>query len=1002
MHFKLSPQSGRPPGLAAIALLLLLCACATRASAQGAASSDALRSPVVGPPAGSLVIAGGGRLGAEIMERFVLLAGGPEAHIVVMPGAGDAASYPPDWGGLELLRQAGATRLTVLHTRDRATADSDSFAAVLRNATGVWIPGGRQWRLTETFLDTRTHRELHALLDRGGVIGGTSAGASVQGSFMVRGAPEGNHIMIAPGFTTGFGFLRATAVDQHLLARNRQDDMLAVLDLHPGLLGIGIDEGTAIVVHGDRAEVVGASSVAFYRPADGGGVPYYFLQDGDVFDLARRVTTHRASRCPETPAGSDRPHHDLYCFDLVPAPDFMAAIGAVHMHHQPSAFGVAVTETGVHRFDLEVMVEGLPDPRSLGDFTTYVAWVTTPLLRPFEKVGPVAEGRSARGSVAFNQFMVMVSAEPSGDVTERSGPLVLRGTSPAMRLRPADDPVLLLGATDPHDDHDVHAAHAAHAAGHAGHAAASSAALAAGGEWVVPPMEPGVLMPPGMMSLRPGTAPFLPADAPGIPDARPREVLELGDGAHIELVAGPVRRTINGRSLIMYGYNGQYPGPLLRVAQGTTINVTFRNQVDLPGSIHWHGLRLDNRFDGVPHVTQDAVPPGGEFHYTVHFPDAGIYWYHPHHREDIQQDLGLYGNMLVDPTDPAAYNLVHREAVLILDDILLAQEGLVPYGADTPTDALMGRFGNVFLVNGETDYRLDVQRGEVVRLYLTNASNTRTYNLSFNGARMKVVGSDVGRFEREAWVNSVVLAPAERYIVEVLFDAAGRVPMLNRVQAIDHMAGAFLSRTDTLAHVHVRPEPAAPDLAGAFARLRTHDDVIADIDAVRHHFDRPVDHQLLLTMEARGLPRSVELMMLEDSAYFHPVEWHSTMQMMSWIATGREVTWIARDMATGRQNMDIDWRFRVGDVVKLRITNARDAVHAMQHPIHIHGQRFLVLSRNGVASDNLVWKDTLLLPVGQTADVLLELTNPGRWMLHCHIAEHMEAGMMMVFEVERN
>lgn len=136
-----------------------------------------------------------------------------------------------------------------------------------------------------------------------------------------------------------------------------------------------------------------------------------------------------------------------------------------------------------------------------------------------------------------------------------------------------------------------------------------------------------------------------------------------------------------------------------------------------------------------------------------------------------------------------------------------------------------------------------------------------------------------------------------------------------------------------------------------------------------------------------------------DSTYFHPVEWAGTMPMMNWASTPNQVRWILRDPATGNEDMDIDWQFRVGDVVKIRLANLREAFHAMSHPIHIHGQRFLILEENGVANDNLVWKDTMLLPVGSTADILLELTNPGRWMLHCHIAEHLESGMMMAFTV---
>ena len=142
--------------------------------------------------------------------------------------------------------------------------------------------------------------------------------------------------------------------------------------------------------------------------------------------------------------------------------------------------------------------------------------------------------------------------------------------------------------------------------------------------------------------------------------------------------------------------------------------------------------------------------------------------------------------------------------------------------------------------------------------------------------------------------------------------------------------------------------------------------------------------------------------MLYDWIYFNPVEWSGTMPIMNWLTTSNEVTWLLRDSVTGAENMDIDWNFQVGDVVKSRLVNNRDAWHAMQHPLHIHGQRFLVLDQDGVRNNNLVWKDTVLLPAGTTTDILLEISNPGRWMVHCHIAEHLESGMKFVFEVLPN
>jgi cyanophycinase len=243
----------------------------------------------VGPANGTLLLAGGGRLGPEILSRFVQLAGGTSARIVIIPTAGEQDDFTADWTGYEQFRRMGVRDLTVLHTRSRQEADRAEFVEPIRKATAVWMPGARQWRLANSYLDTRTHRELSALLERGGIIGGTSAGASIQSSYLVRGTESGNQPLSSPGNDRGFGFLRDVAVDQHLLARSRQDDLVEVVRRHPELLGIGIDEGTAIVVQRDLAEVIGRSSVAFYNTRDAEGRAYYFLQSGDVFDLARRA-----------------------------------------------------------------------------------------------------------------------------------------------------------------------------------------------------------------------------------------------------------------------------------------------------------------------------------------------------------------------------------------------------------------------------------------------------------------------------------------------------------------------------------------------------------------------------------------------------------------------------------------------------------------------------------------------------------------------------------------
>jgi len=363
----------------------------------------------------------------------------------------------------------------------------------------------------------------------------------------------------------------------------------------------------------------------------------------------------------------------------------------------------------------------------------------------------------------------------------------------------------------------------------------------------------------------------------------------------------------------------------------------------------------------------------------------------------------MYGNILVRAPD-SAWSPANREAVLMLDDVLVGDAGAgagpIPPGRESPTHALMGRFGNVFLVNGRRDYQLQVRRGEVVRFYLTNATNARTLNLSFPGAQLKLVAADAGPFKTERPVESVVIAPAERYVVHVRFPRAGRVALVNQVQGLDHLFGRFFPEVDTLGVVQVAPGTVAPGYGRAFA-VNKRDSVVAkELERYLRFRTQAPAKTLVLTLATKNLPFVTERLMQLDSIFFQPVEWSGSMPMMNWAATGDQVRWILRDPETGRENMDIDWHFPRGAPVKLRLVNERRAFHGMQHPIHLHGQRFLVLAVNGVPVSDLAWKDTVLVPAGSTVDILFDTSNPGRWMLHCHIAEHLSAGMMMHLTVD--
>ena len=491
-------------------------------------------------------------------------------------------------------------------------------------------------------------------------------------------------------------------------------------------------------------------------------------------------------------------------------------------------------------------------------------------------------------------------------------------------------------------------------------------------------------------------------DPTGLPEVVSTEVVQLEDGAIYDMTAEIVQKEINGKAVRMLAYNRQVPGPTIKVAQGSTVTLIFQNKTDIETLFHSHGLRLDNRFDGTQ-LTQVPIEIGETFEYTLSFPDAGVYWYHPHIREDYTQESGLYGNYLVVPSNKDYWAEVDDEELLVLDDLSLESDGtLESFYKDHGTKTLMGRFGNHYFVNGNSDETFEVSAGNTTRFFLTNVANTRTFNIQFSGAELKRVGADASKYEREELVNSVVLAPSERVVVEVRYPQAGNFEVLNVTPG----------KRDPIASVIVVDTESST--IASFENLRENNDVIEEINQYRTYFDQEPDKKLLLTIDLK------EMMNMDHSAMGHDmegmmdhssnhadgeeglytgVEWEDLMPMMNNMSTSDNVSWDIMDEQTGKQNMNIDWSFRQGDVVKIRIQNDANSAHPMQHPFHIHGQRFLVLERDGVRNDNLAWKDTTLIRTGETVDIVVEMSNIGKWMAHCHIAEHLEAGMMMGFEV---
>ncbi len=498
----------------------------------------------------------------------------------------------------------------------------------------------------------------------------------------------------------------------------------------------------------------------------------------------------------------------------------------------------------------------------------------------------------------------------------------------------------------------------------------------------------------------------------GLEGVEESQVYNLEDNERINLSIDIVKKIIQGNEIRMFGYDGQIPGPLLKAKQGSSVYVNVTNNLDVETTVHWHGLRLENKYDGVPGETMDVQKPGDSFEYKLDFVDEGIYWYHPHVREDYQQELGLYGNMLVNPTYDDYYNGVNLEVPLILDDILIVDGDVEPFYKDYGTKTLMGRFGNVMLINGDEEYSLEANKGDVVRFYLTSVSNTRMFNISIPGVQIKLVGSDIGSYEKEEYVDSIIIAPAQRYTIEAYFENSGEFEIKHINPHTEY----------TMGKVNILDSSSEEDYSNEFLSLRENVYVKEDINDFKEYFGKEVDVNIELSIDMMGMGSSMldglnheervehcEMMpnMMGCESYLDgeeehemKIEWEDEMERMNSMSTSESLTWILRDRENDKENMDIDLNFNVGDKVKIRLFNDPNSMHPMQHPIHFHGQRFLVLERDGDKNENLVWKDTVLIPVGETVDILLDITNPGEWMAHCHIAEHLESGMMMSFKVQ--
>jgi len=410
-----------------------------------------------------------------------------------------------------------------------------------------------------------------------------------------------------------------------------------------------------------------------------------------------------------------------------------------------------------------------------------------------------------------------------------------------------------------------------------------------------------------------------------------------------KLRAAPTKvQHFNGQTLDVWAYSGKVPAGVLRVKLGEEMQVTLRNDLPQPTTIHWHGMRVPNAMDGVPGVTQDPIEPGDKFVYRFVPKDAGTFWFHPHVRTSEQVERGLYGVLIVEDAVPLPYN---RDEVWVLDDWRLGRDGQIDPRFVTRSDLSHdGRWGRVITVNGKTRQEMVVQPGERIRLRLANTANGRVFRPDFSKFKPRMIAVDGMYTDGPLEFRNFDLAPGNRVDLDII------VPSELSGKTI-HIMDRFTRRPFTLATIRVEGEP---------------------IETPR--FDPPSNPRI--PEYAGALERDVDVTYVLDAR-------RGGKHGIQWTINGRP--WGEHEIT----------EFTHGHWTKLRFQN----VSPRLHPMHIHGQFFKVLARDGKPANERFFRDTVLLYGEQTIDVAMVPIDWGKWMMHCHILEHAEAGMMTLIEV---
>ncbi len=452
----------------------------------------------------------------------------------------------------------------------------------------------------------------------------------------------------------------------------------------------------------------------------------------------------------------------------------------------------------------------------------------------------------------------------------------------------------------------------------------------------------------------------------------------IDGGVETRLTAGgatiPLRGG-DGSRLQVWAFNGQVPGTELRVRQGDRLRVIVDNALDEETTVHWHGVRVPNAMDGVPHLTQVPIPPGEKFTYDFVVPDAGTYWYHPHQRSFEQVGRGLYGPLIVEEKQPIR---VDRDLTWVLDDWRIDSSGQISGGFGSPHDAMMaGRVGNTITINGRLPQPLAVRAGERIRLRLINAANARIFGLNFAGHQPQIIAIDGQPVRPHQPGGPILVGPAMR--VDLIIDMTGSPGSRAAISddfysGLEYRLGELVYSASPLRNallstpIALPPNPLRePDLDGA----------------ARHEI---LFGGGMMSMMGGGGMMSAGGMMSGGMMGRSGSGTGGMGGMMGWTVNGVSATGhVHQPMLTVRR----------GQTAVMNLNNDT----AWWHPIHLHGHSFRVISRNGKPTEHKEWQDTVLMPPRETAEIAFAADNPGDWMLHCHILEHQAAGMTAAFRV---